>query len=418
VSIDVSLYPEGTYIDDDGRLCVGGVSLAAIADWYGTPAYVVDEGALRERARRYRDSFGSAHPDSLVVFASKSFPSAAITGLLAEEGIGTDVASEGELLIALRGGAPAARMVFHGNAKTDADIQAAIRANVRYVVIDNLDDVERIGRLASTPIEALLRVSPGVHASTHMSMMTGHDSSKFGIPSTQIDDAIARIRREPMIDLRGLHTHIGSGVTALDQFASAIEALGRLERFPVYDLGGGLGVRYVRSDQAPSVEEYAERTVAAVHRHLGADVQLLVEPGRSMVAPCGVTVYRVVTVKHGVRTHVAVDGGMGDNLEVSLYGQPFEPSIIDKVAPEITGDVVGRHCESGDTIARDVTLAEPEVGDIVVVPVTGAYCYTMSNNYNAALRPPVLLVRDGSVRVAVRRETYDDLLRREMVVTR
>jgi diaminopimelate decarboxylase len=205
-------------------------------------------------------------------------------------------------------------------------------------------------------------------------------------------------------------------VTAIDQFEAAIEALGRLEKFPVYDLGGGLGVRYVRADQAASIEEYAERTVAAVHRHLGTDVELMVEPGRSMVAPCGVTLYRVVTVKHGVRMHVAVDGGMGDNLEVSLYGQAFEPSIIGKAGAESVCDVVGRHCESGDTLATDVSLTDPAVGDLLVVPVTGAYCYTMSNNYNAALRPPVVLVRDGSARLAVRRETYDDLLRREMLV--
>ncbi|MEI6361877.1 MAG: diaminopimelate decarboxylase [Actinomycetes bacterium] len=416
MSIDLSLYPDGASLDAGGHLSVGGVPMEAIAEQYGTPAYVVDEGALRARARRYRDAFADRHPNSLVLFASKSFPSAVITGLLAEEGIGTDVAAVGELVIALRGGAPASRIVVHGNAKTDVDINAAIGAGVRYIVIDNLDDVERIARLASSPVPALLRVSPGVLATTHEKMMTGHDASKFGVPSTMIEDTIAQIRREPMIDLRGLHSHIGSGVTALDQFEAAVAALSRLERFPVYDVGGGLGVRYVHADQAPSVEEYADRTVSAVHKHLGADIELMVEPGRSMVAPCGITLYRVVTVKRGVRTHVAVDGGMGDNLEVSLYGQAFEPSIVGKVGDEVTCDIVGRHCESGDTLAWDASVVDPKVDDLLVVPVTGAYCYTMSNNYNAALRLPVVLVRDGSARLAVRRETYDDLLRREMLV--
>jgi diaminopimelate decarboxylase len=414
--IDLSLYPDGATLDEGRHLSVGGVSMEEIAERFGTPAYVVDEGALRARARAYRQAFTERHANTLVLFASKSFPSASITGLLAEEGIGTDVAAVGELVIALRGGAPASSMVFHGNAKTDTDINAAIGAGVRYIVIDNLDDVDRIARLASSPVPAILRVSPGVHATTHEKMMTGHDASKFGIPSTMIDDAIARIRREPMIDLRGLHTHIGSGVTAIDQFEAAVETLGRLERFPVYDLGGGLGVRYVHSDETPSLDEYADRTVAAVHRHLGSDIELLVEPGRSMVAPCGITLYRVVTVKHGVRTHVAVDGGMGDNLEVSLYGQAFEPGIVGKTGDEVTCDIVGRHCESGDTLAWDASVVNPQVDDLLVVPVTGAYCYTMSNNYNAALRLPVVLVHDGSARLAVRRETYEDLLRREMLV--
>jgi diaminopimelate decarboxylase len=246
-------------------------------------------------------------------------------------------------------------------------------------------------------------------------MMTGHDNSKFGIPTEQVPDVISRIRREPMIDLQGLHAHIGSQILQVDQFEAEVAALARLERFGVYDLGGGLGVRYVRSDRAPEIEEYAERMTSAVHRHLGKDVRLMVEPGRSMIARAGVTVYRIVTVKRGHRTHVAVDGGMGDNLEVALYGQPFEPSVIDKVGAPVTCDVVGRHCESGDTFVRDHVLADPQVGDLLTVPVTGAYCYTMSNNYNGSCRPPVILCRDGSARLAVRRETVSDLLARDVL---
>lgn len=411
----LGLYPDGVRLDPAGRLTLGGCLVSDLAAEYGTPAYLVDEAALRGRARAYTEAFASLHPVSLVLFASKSFPAPGIIAPVAAEGCGVDVASAEELQIALAAGTDPARMVLHGNAKTDHDVLTALQAGVGYVVIDNLDDVERLSRLADGPVPVLLRVSPQVDASTHEKMMTGHDASKFGIPSMQVADVIARIRREPMLDLQGLHAHIGSGISDLDQFQAEVEALARLERFPVYDFGGGLGERYVPGDAVPSVEEYAQRLVDATHRHLGTDVKIMVEPGRSLVARAGITVYRVVTVKRGVRTHVAVDGGMGDNMEVSLYGQPFWPSIIDRDGPPVVCDVVGRHCESGDTLVRDVELVDPRVGDLLTVPVTGAYCYTMSNNYNGALRPPVVLVGGGRSRPVVRRETVEDLLRRHVV---
>lgn len=413
-SIDLSLYPDGTRLDSAGHLVLGGCRVADLAAEHGTPAYLIDELALRGRARAYQQAFASRHPESLVLFASKSFPAPSVVGLLAEEGCGVDVASGEELAIARAGGADPATMVLHGNAKTDHDLLAALEAGVGYVVIDNTDDIDRLARLAERPVPVLLRVSPQVDASTHEKMMTGHDASKFGIPSGQIADVIARIRREPMLDLHGLHAHIGSAIADLSEFEAEVASLARMERFGVYDFGGGLGERYVTTDIVPSVEEYADALVSAAHRHLGADITIMVEPGRSMVARAGVTVYRVVTVKHGVRTHVAVDGGMGDNLEVSLYGQAFAPAIIDRQGDAVRCDVVGRHCESGDTLIKDTTLTAPEVGDLLAVPVTGAYCYTMSNNYNGALRPPVVLVRDGSSRVAVRRETLADLLARDV----
>jgi diaminopimelate decarboxylase len=412
--IDLSLYPEGASIAADGRLVIGGCAVSDIADEFGTPALIVDEGALRARAREYLAAFSDRHADSEVLFASKSFPTASIVGLLAEEGCGVDVASGEELLIARSSGADAANMVLHGNAKSDFDIQSALDAKVGHVVIDNLDDVERIARLATQPVPVLVRVSPQVDASTHEKMMTGHDASKFGIPSGQVHDVLDRVRREPMLDLQGLHAHIGSGIADLDQFDAEVRALARMERFHVYNFGGGLGVRYTSEDVVPSVAEYADVLVSAVHKHLGSDVRIMVEPGRSMVARSAVTIYRVVTVKRGVRTHVAVDGGMGDNLEVALYGQPFSPSVIDRVGEVEISDVVGRHCESGDTLSRDTPLTRARVGDLVTVPVTGAYCFTMSNNYNGALRPPVLFAKDGEVREAVRRETMEDLLRRDL----
>lgn len=416
--IDLTLYPEGAGLDIDERLLIGGCAVADIVEQFGTPAYIIDEGALRRRAEAYVRAFTSRHPRSIVLFASKSFPSASVIGVTARAGCGTDVAAAGELMQAVAAGADPGRMVFHGNAKTDIDVQAALDAHVRYIVIDNTDDIERIRRLATSPVPVLLRVSPSVEGKTHSAMMTGHDASKFGIPSAQVPEVIELIRREPLLDLRGLHAHVGSQLLDLDQFEAEVAALAQFERFPVYDLGGGLGVRYVSSDSSPDVDEYAERVVSAVHRYLGTQVELLVEPGRSMVAQSGVTAYRVVTVKRGVVTHVAVDGGMGDNLEVSLYGQKFEPAVIDRSGPGETVNVVGRHCESGDTLATDVETVSPRVGDLLVVPVTGAYCFTMSNNYNAALRPPVIFCEDSTARVAVRRETFEDLMRREQLIER
>ena len=220
-----------------------------------------------------------------------------------------------------------------------------------------------------------------------------------------------------MIDLRGLHAHIGSQIVNLDQFEAAVGALGALGEFEVYDLGGGLGVRYEPGELAPGIDDYLDRLVAAAHHQLGTDVELIVEPGRSLVGPAGVTLYRVVTVKQAGQLHVAVDGGMGDNLEHSLYGQRFTPLVVGRWAePEVTADLVGRHCEAGDIITPQVRLNSPRVGDLVVVPVTGAYCFTMANNYNAALRPPVIYCADGRARLGVRRETLEQLLAREVDV--
>jgi diaminopimelate decarboxylase len=230
-----------------------------------------------------------------------------------------------------------------------------------------------------------------------------------------VPEAIARMRAVPAIDLRGLHVHLGSQIMELEQFEEAVAMLARLERFAVYDFGGGLGVGYGPGDSVPSVDRYAGLLVAAAHRHLGEDIEILIEPGRSVVAAAGVTLYRVVTVKRSERVHVAVDGGMGDNLEPSLYGQRFSPLVVGRWGGDsVLADLVGRHCESGDVITPDVWLSAPQVGDLVVVPVTGAYCFTMSNNYNAALRPPVVLCSSGQARVAVRRESWADLFAREV----
>jgi diaminopimelate decarboxylase len=407
----LDLFPPGAHVDADGELVVGGCRLRDLAAEFGTPAYVVDEAALRGRAREYRDELTARWPDALAVFASKAFPSTAVLRAVAEEGLGCDVAGAGELVHALAAGVEPARIYLHGNAKTDEDLQRAIEAGVGTVVIDNLDDVDRLERLVSGEQAVLVRVIPGVRPDTHAAVATGQEDSKFGLAPADARRAIERLRGSARLRLDGLHVHIGSQILDAAPFGRAVEALAALGEFDVYDLGGGLGARYTYADRPPTVAEYLDVLIGAAREHLPSGARLVIEPGRSLVARAGVTVYRVVTVKRGARTFVAVDGGMGDNLEVSLYGQRFEATVADRVGGGDPVDLVGRHCESGDVLSAGVALREPRVGDVVAVAATGAYCFTMRNGYNGARRPPVVFVRDGDARVVVRRERYEDLLR-------
>ena len=411
---DLSLLPPSATIDGTDIL-IGGCSVTELAAEFGTPSFIFDERALRDRARAFADGLSSRHQRSRVCFATKSFPSSSMISILASEGIGFDVVGAGELRIALAGGADPAKIVMHGNAKSDEDIQAALEASIGYIVVDGFDDIDRIARLARRPAPVLLRVSPGIESKTHLALATGGKSAKFGVPVEQVPEALARIQTAPMIEMHGLHAHIGSQILNLEQFEAEVEALASLGRFDVYDLGGGLGVRYEAADVAPEIDSYLERLVAAAHRHLGDGVELLIEPGRSLVAPAGVTLYRVLTLKLAGKLHVATDGGMGDNLEYPLYGQRFAPVVVGRWdEPQVLADLVGRHCESGDLVTPDVELRNPQVDDLIVVPVTGAYCFTMVNNYNGALRPPVIYCVNGVARLGVRRETPDELLAREV----
>ncbi|HUC26074.1 MAG TPA: diaminopimelate decarboxylase [Streptosporangiaceae bacterium] len=411
---DLSLLPPSATIDG-ADLRVGGCSLTEIAAEFGTPAFVFDEQALRDRARAFVDGLPSRYPRSRVCFATKSFPSASMISILAAEGLGFDVVGEGELRIALAGGADPASIVMHGNAKSDQDIAAALEAGIGYIVVDGFDDIDRIERLATRPAPVLLRVSPGIESKTHLALATGGKSAKFGIPVEQVPEALARMKAAPMIEMHGLHAHIGSQILNLEQFEAEVEALASLGTFDVYDLGGGLGVRYESDDVAPDIDTYLARLTAAAREHLGDAAEIIIEPGRSLVAPVGITLYRVITLKQAGKLHVATDGGMGDNLEYSLYGQRFAPLVVGRWdEPEVLADLVGRHCESGDIVTPDVELRNPQVGDLIVVPVTGAYCFTMLNNYNGALRPPVIYCSGGLARLGVRRETPDELLAREL----
>ena len=408
----LDLFPAGTQVVD-GEIRIGGMRARDLAEQFGTPAMLVDEVALRARAREYVAGLSARWPNSLVYFASKAFPCTAIYRVMVEEGLGIDVAGGGELVMALKAGADPDRILLHGNAKSDEEIRMAVDAGVGIVVVDNHDDITRLEAVLDRPQDVLVRVRPGVVGHTHAAMETASETSKFGMSLAQAERAIARIRTSRFLRLRGLHVHVGSQILRTEPFAEAVGALASLGEFEVYDLGGGLGERYTYADTRVPVDTYLDVLTAAAREHLPAGARILLEPGRSLTARSTVTMYRAVTVKDDGKTFVAVDGGMGDNLEVSLYGQRFEAVLPERPFGSREVAVVGRHCESGDFLSDPATLADPVVGDLVVVPVTGAYCFTMSNNYNGALRPPVVFVKHGSPTLLLRRETYDDLTRRD-----
>lgn len=412
----LGLFPPGTTEDTDGTLVVGGCRLDDLAAAYGTPVLVVAEGALRRRARSYRQALAARWPNSQVVFASKAFSCTAVQRVLVSEGLWLDVAGGGEIVSALAAGADPATLVLHGNAKTTEELELAVKAGVGTVVVDNFDDIDRLESIVAPGRQqgCLVRVIPGIQASTHAAHATGHEGSKFGLMPAAARRAISRIESSGRLRLDGLHTHVGSQILVADELAAAVAPLAALGEFAVYDLGGGLGSRYTFTDHPPTIDDYLDALIGAAREHLPADARILIEPGRSMVAENGITVYRVTTIKEGSPNFVAVDGGMGDNLEVALVGQRFEAAIVDRVGGGDPVTVVGRHCESGDVLSADVPLRDPRVGDLLAVPVTGAYCYTMANNYNGARRIPVVFADAGSARLVVRRETWDDLLARDV----
>jgi diaminopimelate decarboxylase len=414
----LSLFPRGSSLDDT-MLTIGGCRADALAEEFGTPVLVVAEDALRDRAREYVDELSARWPSSRVVFASKAFPCTAVQRIMVEEGLGLDVAGGGEILTALKAGVDPGSVVLHGNAKSDEEIRLAVERGIGIVVVDNADDVDRLE--ATVPdgatADVLVRIIPGVTAETHHHVLTGHEASKFGLAPRDAAPLIRRIEASPRLRMRGLHVHVGSQIMDVQPFADSVAPVAALGEFPVYDLGGGLGARYTWSDQPPSVAAYLDALIGAAKEHLPAEAQVIIEPGRSMVAEAAATIYRVTTVKRGALTFVAVDGGMGDNLEVALFDQRFEAGIcgrFDGPDPE-TVTVVGRHCESGDVLVDGVDLSAPVVGDLLAVPATGAYCFTMANNYNGNRRIPVVFTREGRARLVVRRETWEDLMARDVI---
>jgi diaminopimelate decarboxylase len=414
------VYPQGTRVNEHGHLEIAGCDAVELVREFGSPAYVVAEDDLRMRARSFTEALSARHRDWEILFGSKAFPCTAVYRVFVEEGLGCDVASGGELHLALRAGFDPGRIYLHGNAKAEGELQAALEAGVGHVVLDSFDDLSRLARLASEAGReqaVMIRVTPGVAGDTHHAISTGQADSKFGFSVAEAPEAIDRVRGASHLRLDGLHYHIGSQLFDLTPFGEAVRTVADLEPgLPTYNVGGGLGVAYTAGQHAPSVEDYVKAVVEAVHGSLGPDRRLVLEPGRALVAQSTVTLYSVMTVKRNVSTWVAVDGGMSDNLRPMLYGARYDALIADRPLspPSERCHLAGKHCESGDVIVRDVPLPDPAPGDVVATPVTGAYGYALANNYNSVPRPPVIFCRDGDARVVVRREAYQDLTARDV----
>ena len=421
-----AVYPIGSRVDDRGRLEVGGCDVVELAREFGTPAYVYVTDDIRSRARAYLDAFRARTEEFEVIYASKAAPIAAIERILEAEGLSIDVASNGELSTALRAGFDPSLIHMHGNNKSAAELRQVVEHGVGHVICDSMAEIERLDRLcaaAGRKQEILIRVTPGVEAGTHYYVQTGQLDSKFGLGLADglAARAVEAALRSANLQLVGLHAHIGSQIFELDPYVKAIEALAELadpDWCRLLNVGGGLGIAYLDADEPPSIEAYVDVKVRGVERVFDPAPRLLVEPGRSLVGNAGITLYEVGTVKEipGVRTYVAVDGGMSDNLRPMLYGARYEAIIADRASamPETVVTIAGMHCESSDMLVRDATIAAPRVGDVLVTPATGAYGHAMANNYNAVPRPPVVLCSGGDARLAVRRETVEDLARRDV----
>jgi diaminopimelate decarboxylase len=414
--------PDNSTIGTDDSLSIGGVRVAELAAQYGTPLFVYDEEHLRARCRAAVNAFGAGN----VVYATKAFICGAMARLAHEEGLLLDVATGGELHTVLHAGVPASSCVLHGNNKSLDELRMAIAAGIDHIVVDSFDEIDRIEKLHADGLPVVrvqLRITPGVHVHTHEFVSTGQDDSKFGFNLNNGDahKAIARAQSSEAVDLIGIHCHIGSNVFAVENFAEASKVMVDLFstlNLPGLTLGGGLGVAYTENEEAPTIEQWAEVLQRAT-QSLPNGSSVSVEPGRSIVASAGVTVYTVGTVKpiDGIRTYISVDGGMSDNPRPVLYGSGYEAFDPARMSADRTDSVriVGKHCESGDILVESAAVAPGvSVGDLLVMPVTGAYGYSMASNYNKVMRPAVVFVSGGTSRLVVRRETYDDLVRLDL----
>ena len=399
-------------------LSIGGCDVAELAEEYGTPLFIYDEEHLRARARELAEAF-----DGRVAYASKAFLCRAMARVVAEEGLGIDVATGGELAVVLAAGFDPARIIMHGNNKSEAELAMALEVGVGRIVVDSHDELGRLTKLVagrSEPQKIWLRITPGVEAHTHEFISTGQDDSKFGftVSTGMAASAVAAVRMIHGIELVGLHAHIGSQVTRIASFAEAAKVIAEFAvplGLPELCLGGGLGEAYLNGEETPSVADWAQAQRDALEAAgVPKSTEVWVEPGRSLVARSAMTVYRVGTVKElrDLRTYVAVDGGMSDNPRPVLYGAGYEAFLVRE--PEAARPkqvrIVGKHCESGDVILPEGYLPDDlAVGDLLATPVTGAYGYSMASTYNRVPRPAVVFVADGAARLVLRRETYEDL---------
>ena len=416
--VPLQLLPMTAAVQANGALAIGGCDVGELAAQFGTPLFIYDEAHLRARCAEAVAAFGPGR----AYYATKAFLCTAMARLAYEEGMHLDVASGGELYVALRAGVPASALAFHGNNKSVAELRMAITEGVRHIVVDSFDELDRLDAIHAEGLPApkvLARITPGVHAHTHEFIATGQDDSKFGfnLGNGDAHRAVDRMGRSPSVQLEGVHCHIGSNVFEASNFAKAAEVMAGFAiplDLPELVLGGGLGVPYVEGEEAPSITQWGNVLLDACQA-LGVRSNVCVEPGRSIVAGAAITVYTVGTVKHipGVRTYISVDGGMSDNPRPVLYGSGYEAFLPRAVTAQRTerARLVGKHCESGDVLIFDAGLpADVTIGDLLATPVTGAYGHSMASNYNKLTRPPVVFAQSGDARLVVRRETYEDLV--------
>ena len=424
-----ALWPRTARRDDAGVLTIGGLPVTELARRFGTPVYVLDEADFRARCRDFVEAFGDAD----IFYAGKAFICKAVVRMLAEEGMFLDVCTGGELAVALAGGMPPERIGLHGNNKSVAELTRAVEAGVGRIVVDSFQEIDRLTRIArerGVRPRVMVRVTVGVEAHTHEYIATAHEDQKFGfsLSGGAAREAVERILADDVLELRGLHSHIGSQIFDTDAFEVAAKRVLGLQADirsthgiepPELDLGGGFGIAYTTQDDPRRPAELADalrRIVKEDCDALGLAVpRLSFEPGRAIVGPTMFTLYEIGTVKDvdGIRTYVSVDGGMSDNIRTALYDASYSATVAGRAsaAPPMLARVVGKHCESGDIVVKDEFLpADVQPGDLLAVPGTGAYCRSMASNYNHVPRPPVVAVCDGTARVIVRRETEDDLL--------
>ncbi|MFC1994809.1 diaminopimelate decarboxylase [Chloroflexota bacterium] len=431
----LSLFPLTAEVNERGHLVIGGCDSVGLAEEFGTPLYVFDELNLRSKCAEFKREFGQRHPDTVVIYASKAFTNKALALMLKEEGLGLDVVSGGEMSVARSVDFPMEKVYFHGNNKSAEELKLAMEWQVGRIVVDNFYELKmltEIARKQGCVPDILLRLSPGVDPHTHQYITTGIVDSKFGFPLPGWDEAVASATSSPSLNLIGLHFHLGSLITEVEPYQ---EAIGRVLDFaaavkPKYgfelselNIGGGFGVQYTLDAPAPHVSVFAEVVTTAVGskcRELKLSLpRLIIEPGRAIVAQACVALYKVGVVKDipGVRCYVSVDGGMGDNIRPALYGAKHEAIVANKVlekeAAKVT--IAGKYCESGDILIRDINLPAVAAGDVIAVADCGAYCLPLASNYNASLKPAVILVREGKARLIRRRETFDDMTRCDLV---
>lgn len=433
----LNLFPDTAAIGPQKHLSIGGCDVTELAREYGTPLYVFDEATLRNKCREFLHEFGSRYPEVRVSYASKAYINKALARLFAEEGLGLDVVSAGELAVARAGEVALDRVYFHGNNKGREELEMALDWGVGRIVVDNFHELALLEDLCDRQgktQEVLLRITPGVDPHTHAYISTGATDSKFGFPLATGDaaHAVAQAQAAPHLNLIGIHMHLGSQLFELDPYVQAIAGVLEFAAQMVkahglsleeFSPGGGFGVQYVQGSSPPPLATYAQAITAAIRDTCAAHElplpRLVLEPGRSIIAKAGVAVYTVGAIKDiaGVRKYVSVDGGMADNIRPALYGSKYEAAVANRMdAPAAeTVTIAGKYCESGDVLIQDAHLPRLQPGDLLALPVSGAYCLAMSSNYNAAPRPAVLLVKDGRARITRRRETYDDLLQWDML---